>query len=58
MSAKVKSVVASLKVKVTTELVSVSLSDASTMFTATVGLSRSMVTVSEPVAPVLPAASV
>ena len=48
---------ASLKVKVTTELLLASLSEGSTMSTATVGLSRSMVTLSEPPTPALPAAS-
>ena len=58
MSAAVKSTGASLKVKVTTELLSLSLSDGSTMSTVTVGFSVSMGTVSEPPAPGLPAASV
>ena len=58
MSAAVKSTGASLKVKVTTELLSLSLSAASTMSTVTVGFSVSMVTVSEPPVPGLPVASV
>ena len=58
MSAAVKSTGASLKVKVTTELLSLSLSAASTMSTVTVGFRVSIVTVSEPPVPGLPVASV
>ena len=58
MSAAVKSTGASLKVKVTTELLSPSFSAASTMSTVTVGFSVSIGTVSAPPVPGLPAASV
>ena len=58
MSLAVKPTGASLKVKVTTELLSLSLSAPSTMSTVTVGFCVSMVTVSEPAPPRLRAASV
>ena len=57
-SASVKSVGASLKVKVTSELASVSLSEDWAMFTVTVGLVRSIVTLSLPEPPRFSAASV
>ena len=50
MSATVEATGASLKVKVTTELLSPSLSEPSTMSTVTVGLRVSIVTVSDPAA--------
>ena len=59
MSASVKLAPgASLNAKVTTELLSWSLSDASTTLTAMVGLTVSIATESEPPMPSLPAASV
>ena len=57
-SASVKPVGASLKVKVTSELASVSLRDPSAMATVTVGLVRSMVTLSLPEPPRFSVASV
>ena len=57
-SSAVKPVGASLKLKVTSELVSPSFRLPSTMSTVTVGLLVSMATVSLPPTPVLPAASV